>query len=238
MNDVTAIFRREFRSYFDSPVAYIFITVFLVLSGWFFYSTFFVINNASLRGFFELLPWMYLFFVPSVTMRLWSEEKKLGTMELLMTLPVRDIDVVVGKFLASYAFMSVTVLLTFPMIYTVSSLGNPDIGPIIGGYIGAILMGGAYLSIGMFASSLNENQIVAFILGVVICFGLFIIGEGFVLMRVPGSWAAVFQFLGLGSHFRSIGRGVIDSRDVIYYLSVMVFFLFLNLRALESRMGH
>jgi len=238
MSDIAAIFKREFRSYFDSPVAYIFITVFLVLTGWLFFSSFFIVNYASLRGFFDILPWMFLFFVPAVTMRLWSEEKKLGTMELLMTLPVKDSDVVIGKFFASYAFMSLTVLLTFPLVISVSTLGNPDSGPIIGGYLGAILMGGAYLSIGMFASSLNENQIIAFILGVVISFGLFIIGEGFVLMRIPGSWANVFQFLGLGSHFRSIGRGVIDSRDIIYYVSVMAFFLFLNLRALESRKGH
>ncbi|MBN1295739.1 ABC transporter permease [bacterium] len=238
MNDVLAIFRREFRSYFDSPVAYIFITVFLVLAGWLFYSGFFIMNFASLRSYFDLLPWMFLFFVPAVTMRLWSEEKKLGTMELLMTLPVRDIDVVIGKFLASFSFMTLTILLTFPLIITVFALGNPDSGPIIGGYLGAILMGGAYLSIGMFASSLNENQIIAFILGVVICFGLFMVGEGFVLMRVPGSWAAFFQYLGLGSHFRSIGRGVIDSRDIVYYFSVIFFFLFMNLRALESRKGH
>lgn len=238
MNDIVAIFKREFRSYFDSPIGYIFITAFLVLTGWFFYSSFFISNYAGMRGFFDLLPWMFLFFVPAVTMRLWSEEKKLGTMELLMTLPVKDRDVVLGKFLASFVFLSTTILMTFPLMMSVMMLGNPDSGPIIGGYLGAILMGGAYLSIGMFASSLNENQIVAFILGVVICFALFMVGESFVLIRVPGSWATVFQFLGLGAHFRSIGRGVIDSRDIIYYLSVISFFLFLNLRSLESRKGH
>ncbi|MCD4653760.1 ABC transporter, partial [bacterium] len=143
-----------------------------------------------------------------------------------------------GKFLASFFFLTLTILMTFPLIISVAMLGNSDSGPLIGGYLGAILMGGAYLSIGMFASSLTENQIVAFILGVVICFGLFMIGEGFVLIRVPGTWATLFQFLGLGAHFRSIGRGVIDSRDLIYYLSVIVFFLFLNIRSLESRKGH
>ncbi|MBN1879509.1 ABC transporter permease [bacterium] len=238
MSDIYAIFKREFRSYFDSPIGYIFITVFLVLTGWLFYSSFFILNYSSLRGFFELLPWMFLFFVPAVTMRLWAEEKKLGTMELLMTLPVRDIDVVIGKFLASFCFLTLTILLTFPLVISVVQLGNPDMGPIIGGYLGAILMGGAYLAIGMFASSLNDNQIITFIFGVVICFGLFIIGEGFVLIRVPGSWVPVLQFLGIGAHFRSIGRGVIDSRDVLYYLSVVALFLFLNIRALESRTGH
>jgi ABC-2 type transport system permease protein len=238
MKDIITIFNREFRSYFDSPIGYIFVTVFLVLSGWLFYSSFFLIDQASLRAFFDLLPWMYLFFVPAVTMRLWSEENKQGTMELLMTLPVRDFDVVLGKYFASFIFLSFTVLLTFPLVLSVSALGQPDMGPIIGGYLGAVLMGGAYLAIGMFASSLNENQIVTFILGVVICFALFIIGEGFVLMRVPGSWVPLLQFLGLGAHFRSIGRGVLDSRDIIYYFSVISFFLFLNIRALESRKGH
>jgi ABC-2 type transport system permease protein len=238
MKDTVVIFKREFRSYFDSPIGYIFITVFLVLTGWLFYSGFFIINQASLRSFFDLLPWLYLFFVPAVTMRLWAEENKQGTMELLMTLPVKDIEVVLGKFLASFVFLTFTVCLTFPLLLSVMTLGNPDIGPILGGYIGAILMGGAYLAIGMFASSLNENQIITFILGVIICFGLFIIGEGFVLMRVPGSWVPLLEFLGIGAHFRSVGRGVIDSRDIIYYFSVMTLFLFLNVQALENRKGH
>ncbi len=238
MKDVITILNRELKSYFDSPIGYVFITVFLVLSGWLFYSGFFLVNQASLRAFFDLLPWMYLFFVPAVTMRLWSEENKQGTMELLMTLPVRDIDVVIGKFLASFMFLTFTVFLTFPLILSVTALGRPDMGPIIGGYLGAVLMGGAYLAIGMFASSLNENQIITFILGVVICFGMFIIGESFVLMRAPGSWVPLLQHLGIGAHFRSIGRGVIDSRNIIYYLSVIGFFLFLNIKALENRKGH
>ncbi len=235
MTDIKAIFIREFKSYFDSPIAYLFMTVFLVLSGWLFYSGFYITNTASLRLFFGLLPWTFLFFVPAATMRLWSEEKKQGTMELLMTLPIKDIDVVLGKFLASFVFLTMTVLLSFPLIYSVFALGSPDIGPIIGGYLGAILMGGAYLAIGMFASSLTENQIISFILGVVICFGLFIVGEDFVLMKMPLALVPLLKFLGLGSHFNSIGRGVIDSRDVIYYLSLITFFLFLNMRSLDSR---
>jgi ABC-2 type transport system permease protein len=235
MNDIKAIYKREFRAYFDSPIAYIFMTVFLVLSGWLFFGGFFIENIASLRMFFAVLPWMFLFFVPAVTMRLWSEEKKMGTMELLMTLPLRDFVVVAGKFLASFVFLSMTVMLSFPLIWTVYSLGNPDTGPIIGGYLGAILMGGAYLSIGMLASSLTENQIIAFIIGIVMCFGLFIVGEDFVLRSIPLALTPIIQYLGLGYHFESIGRGVIDSRDIIYYLSVIFFFLFLNVRSLESR---
>lgn len=235
MNDILAIFKREFRGYFDSPIAYIFMTVFLVLSSWLFYKSFFVSNYASMRLFFIIMPWLFLFFVPAATMRLWSEEKKSGTMELLMTLPLKDVDVVVGKFLASFVFLSLTVILTFPLFLSVHALGNPDPGPILGGYLGAVLMGGAYLAIGMFASSLTENQIIAFILGVVISFGLFIIGEDFVLMAMPNSIVPILKYLGLGSHFTSIGRGVIDSRDIIYYLSVILFFLFLNIRSLDSR---
>jgi gliding motility-associated transport system permease protein len=235
MSDIIAIARREFRGYFDSPIAYVFMTVFLVLSGWLFYKGFFISNHASIRMFFSILPWMFLFFVPAVTMRLWSEEKKLGTMELLMTLPLRDIDVVIGKFVAAFLFLTSTVVLSFPLVISISKLGNPDPGPIIGGYLGTILMGGAYLSIGMFASSLTENQITSFILGVVLCFALFIIGENFVLMAVPYNLIPILKFLGLGSHFESIGRGVIDSRDILYYASMMIFFLFLNIRSLESR---
>jgi len=235
MSDIIAIVKREFRSYFDSLIAYIFITVFLVLTAWMFYKGFFISNNASLRMFFSLLPWMFLFFVPASTMRLWAEEKKLGTMELLMTLPLRDIDVVIGKFLASFLFLSMTVLLSFPVVISVYNLGAPDTGPIVGGYLGAILMGGAYLAIGMFSSSLTENQITAFIMGIVMCFALFIIGENFVLSSVPHQIVPIVKYLGLGSHFKSIGRGVIDSRDIVYYLSVIFFFLFLNIRSLESR---
>ncbi len=235
MRDIIAIMKKEFRSYFDSPIAYIFTSVFLVLSGWLFYKNFFLANYASLRILFDLMPWLFLFFVPAVTMRLWSEEKKLGTMELLMTLPLKDSDVVLGKFLASFLFLSITTLLTFPLVISTFALGNPDFGPIIGGYLGAILMGGAYLSIGMFASSLTENQIISFILGVVLCFTLLIIGENFVLSTMPLSIVPLLQYLSLGAHFDSIGRGVIDTRDLIYYLSVISFFLFLNTRSLASR---
>ncbi|MBI5183653.1 MAG: ABC transporter permease [Nitrospinae bacterium] len=235
MQNIIAIFKREFKGYFNSTIAYIFITVFLVLTGWLFFRTFFIINEAEMRGFFGILPWIFLFFVPAITMRLWAEEKKLGTIEILMTLPVKDHEVIFGKFLASYAFLAVTILLSFPLAITVFYLGNPDKGPIIGGYIGALLMGGAFLSIGLFVSSLTENQIIAFIIAVIISFGLLIIGEQFVLFSLPNWLVPLFSYLGLGSHFSSIGRGVVDSRDIIYYLSVILFSIFLNIRTLEGR---
>ncbi len=235
MRNILAIFKKEFRTYFDSPIAYIFITAFLVLTMWIFFSAFFLIGQVTMRAFFNFLPWAFLFFVPAVTMRLWAEEKKIGTLEVLMTLPVKDYEVILGKFLAAYLFLCVTILLSITLPITLYQLGKPDLGPIIGGYIGAILMGGAYLAIGLFASSLTENQIVAFIIGIVFCFGLFIIGENFVLLRIPSKLAAIFSYLGLGYHFESIGRGILDSRDIIYYLSVIGFFLFMNIRSLESR---
>ena len=235
MKNIYAIFKKEFRCYFNSPIAYIFITAFLVFSGWLFFRGFFLIGQATMRPFFSILPWEFLFFVPAVTMRLWAEEKKMGTMELLMTLPLNDSEIVIGKFLASFLFLTITVLLTFTFPLTLYYLGQPDLGPILGGYIGALLMGAAYLSIGLFISSLTENQIVAFILSVFTCFALFIIGEPIVLTALPSWLAGIFSFLGLGAHFQSIGRGVIDSRDIIYYLSVITFFLFLNTRFVESR---
>lgn len=235
MKNIGTIFWKEFRSYFSSPIAYIFIISFLVVTNWLFFRTFFLVNQASLRSFFALLPWVFLFLAPAVTMRAWAEERKLGTIEILMTLPVRQSEVILGKFLAGFVFLSLTMLLTFPLPITVLALGNPDMGPIWGGYLGACLLGGAYLAIGLFASSLSENQIVAFIVAIMLCFVLLIVGENFVLFNVPHALVPVFSFLGLGSHFQSIGRGVLDTRDIIYYVSVIGFFLFLNQLSLESR---
>ncbi len=235
MKNIWTITRKEFRSYFDSPVAYIYITFFLVLSSWLFLRGFFLVGQASMRGFFGILPWLLLFFVPAATMRLWAEEKKLGTIELLMTLPVKDHEVVLGKFLASFFFLTVTLALSFALPILISVLGDPDGGAIWGGYIGAVLLGASFLAIGLFVSSLTENQIVAFIIGITLIFAFFIVSEEFVLYNAPRRLVPILKFLGLGAHYDSIGRGVIDSRDVIYYLSVIGFFLFLNVRSVESR---
>ena len=235
MKTILTIFWKEFRGYFNSPIAYIFIISFLVFTSWLFFKGFFLMNQSSLRSFFSILPWVFLFLAPAVTMRSWAEEKKLGTIELLMTLPVKDYEVVLGKFLASFIFLIVTLLCSIPLPLTVMLVGNPDVGPIWGGYLGAFLMGGAYLAIGCFASSLTENQIVAFILAIFLSFALLIIGENLVIMNLPAALVPVFTFLGLGAHFESIGRGVIDSRDIIYYISIIGFFLFLNGLSVESR---
>jgi len=237
MTKILAIAKKEFKSYFSSPIAYCFTIAFLVLSNaiFFYVWLFFLKNQASLRGFFSLLPWLFLFLAPSLTMRAWAEEKKLGTMELMMTLPVKDYEVVLGKFLASLFFLTFTIALTLPLVFTCLYLGEPDMGPILGGYCGAVLLGATYLSIGLFASSLTENQIVAFIAGVSISFLLLLIGEEMIISRMPDILVPVFAYLGLATHFDSIGRGVIDSRDLLYYLSIMGFFIFLNICSVESR---
>lgn len=231
-----AILKKEFKSYFNLPIAYIFIVLFLGLSNLLFFEIqkFFMAGQASMRSFFELMPWTFLFFIPAISMRLWAEEKKLGTMEMLMTLPVKEYQVVLGKFCASFGFLIVTLALSFPLVITIAALGDPDGGPIIGSYLGVLLMGGAYLAIGMFISSLTENQIVAFIISAVVIMILMIIGWDIVLFAVPDILVPVFEYLGLGGHFVSISRGVIDSRDLIYYFSLIGFFLYLNVRKLET----
>ncbi|RLC39215.1 ABC transporter [Candidatus Falkowbacteria bacterium] len=221
--------------YFNSPIAYIFIGVFLVVGNWLFFKNFFLIEQASLRAYFDLLPWIFLFISPAITMRLWAEEKKSGTIEFLLTLPVTDWQVVLAKFLGSLAFMFIALVLTVTLPISVALLGNIDLGPVIGGYLGALFLGGAYLALGLFISSITKNQIIAFILGLVACFIAFIIGADFVLIGAPQFMVPVLKFLGLGSHFYNIAKGVIDSKDIIYYLSFIFIFLWLNVRIIESR---
>jgi ABC-2 type transport system permease protein len=168
-------------------------------------------------------------------MRLWAEERKVGTMELLMTLPVTDAEAVLGKFLASFVFLLLSLALSFVIPIVVAVLGDPDPGQIVGGYLGSVLIGAAFLAIGLFISSLTENQIVAFIVSVVGIFGLFILGEDFVLFGVPDRLVPIFSFLGLAGHYDSVSRGVVDSRDILYYLSVIGFFLYLNVKSIEAR---
>ncbi|MEI6127759.1 MAG: ABC transporter permease subunit [Pseudomonadota bacterium] len=235
MKNILTIFWKEFKAYFSSPVAYIFIISFLVVTNWLFFRSFFLTNQASLRPLFSLMPWVFLFLAPAITMRSWAEEKKLGTIEILMTLPVREYEIVVAKFLSSFIFLALALGLTFPLALTVMLLGAPDPGPIWGGYVGAGLLGGAYLAIGLFASSITENQIISFIVAIVICFAFLIVGENFVLYSVPSALGPLFSYLGLGSHFQSIGRGVLDSRDMVYYMSMIGFFLFINHMSIEGR---
>ena len=229
------IARKELRAYFFSPIAYVYLITFLVLTGFLFFRGFFLIGQSDMRPFFVLMPWVFLFFIPAVSMGKWSEEKKQGTMELLLTLPVRDVDVVLGKFVAAMALFGISLFLTLPIPVTVSMMGEMDVGPVIGGYVGLVLMGAAYLSIGLFISSLTENQIIAFILAVIVSFIFLVVGEPLITTTIPDFLVGTFQYLGLATHFSSIARGVIDSRDVVYYLTMIGFFLWLNLKAIEAR---
>jgi len=233
---VIPIFKKELRSYFQSPIAYIFLTVFLIiLNGLLFWASgFLVVGQADLRDFFGLISIMLIFFVPAMSMRLWSEEMKLGTMELLMTFPVRDWEAVVGKFLAALAIIALAILLTLPLPIALAFLGRPDAGPIIGGYLGALLLAAAYLAIGAWTSSTTSNQIVSFILALLI---LLIGSFGFDWIRqFSPSWlASILAYLSLREHFDNITRGVIDIRDIFYYFTIVGFFLYLNVRSIESR---
>ncbi len=229
------LFKKEVLNYFNSPIAYIFIAVFLITGNWLFFNSFFINGQATMRSFFMMMPWIFLFLAPAITMRLWSEEKKSRTIEFLLTLPVTNWQVVIAKFTAALFFVFISLTLTLTLPITVASLGNLDIGPVFGGYIGALFLAGSYLALGIFISSLTKNQIIAFILGIASCFFMFIIGANFVLIKAPEILAPIMSFIGLGSHFDSIGRGVIDSRDIIYYLSFIFLFLWLNVNILEKR---
>ncbi len=234
MSNHAAVFcRKELRSFFDSHIAYIVITIFLLICGWFFFSDLFLVNHASLRNLFNIIPFIFMFFVPAITMRLISEEKRSGTIEVLVTLPVRDYEIILGKFLASLVLIAVAVLLTSVYVITLSGIADFDLGSVVSGYIGLIFLGAAYLSIGIFTSSLTQNQIVAFITSFVIIFALFMLDK--VLMFMPTILASFLEYLSVSYHFSNISRGVIDSRDVVYYLSLIFFFLFLAVRALENR---
>ncbi len=240
MRQFLSITKRELISYFATPVAYVFITIFLLLSGLFtFYlGNFFEIGQASLGSFFEWHPWLYLFLVPAITMRLWSEEKKSGTIELLTTLPVSTLNIVLGKFMAAWLFTLLALILTFPMWITVNYLGNPDNGVIMASYIGSLLMSGGYLSIGIFISSLTKNQVIAFIVSVTVCF-LFTVSGLPIVLDFFTNWAgeaitdviASFSFL---ANYSDISRGIIDLRTLIYFLSLIILFLYLNVITLDN----
>ncbi|MBL7058096.1 ABC transporter permease subunit [Patescibacteria group bacterium] len=233
LKPIYVLTKKELMHYFNSPIAYIFIGVFLIINNWLFFSSFFLINQISMRGFFTLMPWIFLFLAPAITMRLWAEEKKSGTIELLLTLPVSYWQVCIAKFLSGVIFLGIALLCTISVPLSLNHLGNLDFGPVIGGYIGSIFLGGAYISLGLFISSLTKNQIIAFIISVLACFLLFIAGADFIIAKSPILIAQILEFIGLGNHFESITRGVIDSKDIIYYLSFIFFFLWLNVKKLE-----
>ena len=234
MNIVLALFRRELRSYFSTPVAYVFIVIFLMLMGafTFYLGGFYERGQADLRPFFNFHPWLYLFLVPAISMRLWAEERKSGSIELLMTLPITPWQAVLGKFLAAWAFTAIALALTFPIWITVNYLGEPDNGAIVTGYIGSLLMAGGFLAIGACVSAFTRNQVIAFVISVVVCFGFMLSGFPMVLDVFSG-WLPQFVIDGIASlsfltHFANISRGVIEFRDLVYFGLVIGTFLYAN----------
>jgi ABC-2 type transport system permease protein len=236
MNHAWVIAKREFRAYFDSPIAYVSITVFLVITGVLFFlagEDFFQANQASLRKLFEWVPLVFVFYLPAVSMRLLSDERRSGTIELLVTMPVRDSAVILGKYLASLGFLLVTLLLTLPYPIIVAVVGAPDWGPIVGGYFGLLLIGAVFLAVGLMTSAWTQNQIIAFVLALIIN-GFFY----FVDRLIGAVWEGtqdVFSYLSFQNHFQNISRGVIDTRDLVFYLSLIVVAVMIASWSLASR---
>ena len=223
MNPVLAVFRRELKSYFLTPVAYVFIVIFLIVANWFGFGFggLYERGQADLLPFFTFHPWLFLFLVPALSMRLWAEERRSGSIELLLTLPIEPWQAVAGKFLAAWAFTALAILLTFPIWITVNFLGNPDNGVILASYLGSILTAGGFLAVGNFVSAMTKNQVIAFVVGVLICFLLLVAGYGPVVEAFSG-WAPQTLVDGIASlsfltHFESISKGVVDLRDIFYF---------------------
>ncbi|MCP4131506.1 MAG: ABC transporter permease subunit [bacterium] len=234
-----AITKRELAIYFVSPIAYIIITIFLLVTGFFFFQGFFFfhgfffLGRAEMRSLFELFPAMFTLVIPALTMRLFAEEQQSGTIEILMTLPVKTIDVVLGKLMGTTLFIAVMISPTIVYFFVVLALGSPDVGPVIGGYLGTLLLGGAYASIGMLASALTRNQIVAFLIALGMTFHLWVIDK--LTMVLPTGLTGFFQNLGTVYHFDNIAKGLINSRDVIYFISIMVVSVLITTKILAGR---
>ena len=239
MTQITPIFKREFLGYFRSPVAYVFLVVFLMASVGlaFFIGGFFKGNLASLESYFLFHPWLFLFLIPAAGMRLWSEEKRAGTIELLFTLPITTLEAVLGKFFAGWAFLALAILLSFPMALTTAYLGDPDWGVIASSYLGSILMAGSYLGVCSLTSALTKNQVISFVLSVVLCLVLVFLG----LSIFSNALGAIFPVwlvdlianFSFTTHFDAFTKGVIDPKDVVFFLSLIGFTLFLNVVVLE-----
>jgi len=234
MHNMITIYKKELRSFFTSPMAYIFLVVFALVNGYFFTNTFFLYNQSDMRALFGIVPLVYLFFIPAVSMGLISREKSLGTIEIISTLPIRERDIVLGKYLAGFTLILVALLTTAVHYITLYNVGTTvDHGAVFTGYLGLALLGGVYTSVGIFASSLTENQVIAFIVGIAIVLAFFLMDK--LLFFVPASMAGIIQYLSTEFHLSNISRGVIDTRNLIYFGSVIGFFLSMTTRVLESR---
>jgi len=227
------ILKKELKDFFISPIAYIVLSIFLIITGWFFFSTFFLYDQANMRSFFALLPIIFTFVIPAITMRLFSEEFNIGSYEILLTMPVTFTDIVFAKFAAGLLMTGAMLLPTIAYPIAISLIGDLDWGPVIGGYVGALLLGGGFAAVGVFASALTRNQIIAFILGAAICFILTLIDK--MLFFFPESFLNIIEYLGADFHFRNISKGIIDSRDLIYFISVIFISLYGTRLALQNK---
>jgi len=233
-NNILNIFKKEFNGYFTSPMAYIFLVVFSLVNGYFFSNTFFLIGQSDLRALFNIVPMVYLFFIPAITMGLIAKEKNLGTMEVICTLPIKDYEFVIGKYLAALALIAIGLFFTIIHFITLMSFGtNIDYGALFTGYLGLFFAGAVYASIGTFASSLFDNQVVAFIIGVFIVLIFFLFDK--LLIFVPSFMAGIIQYLSVDYHMSNMSRGVIDTRNIIYFISIIGLFLFSTVQVLSSR---
>ena len=241
MRNTWTITKRELGAYFGTPLAYIFVIIFVALTGAFaFYiGNFFIRGQADLLPFFNFHPWLYLILVPAIAMRLWAEERKSGTIELLMTLPISSWEAILGKFFAAWAFVGIALILTFPMWITVNILGTPDNGVILAGYVGSFLMAGAFLAIGSCISALTKNQVIAFVVAATVCF-LFVMSGMEMVLNFFRAWAPEFLVSAISSmsfltHFDQITKGLINLTDIIFYLSLIIFWLFATMVVIEQK---
>lgn len=238
-----SIVKRELKGYFSTPVGYVFVVIFLFSIGYVTFEpgrgSFFILRQADLASFFRYIPWLFIFLVPAISMRLWSEERKTGTIELLLTSPVTLSQAVIGKFLAAWIFLIFVLLCTFPMIITVIYLGNPDLGTIYIGYLGAILMAGTYLAVGMFFSAMTRNQVISFIMSVVGCYLLLMAGSPpileFLSSFTPLYVVDVFESLSILNHFEAMGRGVVRLGDLLFFSITIIGWLYLSVILLREK---
>jgi ABC-2 type transport system permease protein len=234
LTNINIIFKKELKSYFNSPMAYIFLVVFAIVTGYFFTNTFFLFNQSNMRALFNIVPLVYLFFIPAITMGLIAREKNIGTMEVISTLPIKDVEFVVGKFLSALSLIALGLVFTLIHFFTLMNVGtNIDYGAVFTGYLGLLMLGAVYASVGTFASSVTDNQVIAFIISVFIVLVFFLMDK--MLYFMPVSIAGLIQYISVDYHLSNISRGVIDSRNIIYFASLIGFFLFTTVRVLEIR---
>lgn len=238
MLPIITLTKKELRDLFASPIAYVFITLFLFVAFWLYFyspSNIFTLNQIDVRDFFSWFPFLFVFFLPALTMRLWADEKRNGTFELLMTMPASDVQIIIGKLLSTVVFLLVVLLLTLPLCITLAWLGNVDWGQIVACYLGVLVLGTAYLALGLFISSLTRDQIIAYLVTVVVLFLFYALAGPFVIAYLPESLVPVVQYLSFNTHFESMARGVMDIRDVIYFISATGLFIYANYLSLAAR---